>query len=136
MRPPIFDEAKERLAKHIVAWGYAESREEYRAWLRAAHILPVTSRHDFFGASVVEAIAAGVMPLLPNRLAYPEHLPPELHRACLYASEEEYFARLKQWLEEPPELGETLLEWVRTYDWKHMGPVYDKAMETLCEIRG
>ena len=33
-----------------------------------------TADHEFFGISVVEAIAAGAYPLLPRRLAYPEIL--------------------------------------------------------------
>ena len=28
--------------------------------------------HEFFGISAAEAIAAGLFPILPNRLAYPE----------------------------------------------------------------
>ena len=30
------------------------------------------SRHEFFGISAAEAAAAGAMPVLPERLAYPE----------------------------------------------------------------
>ena len=67
--PPIFSEAKTRLAEQIVHWGYAESFAEYAKWLWRADILPVTSIHDFFGISVVEAIYCGCTPLLPKRLA-------------------------------------------------------------------
>ena len=31
-----------------------------------------SANHEFFGIGIVEAIAAGAYPLLPNRLAYPE----------------------------------------------------------------
>jgi len=40
--------------------------------LSEADVFVSTARHEFFGISVVEAIAAGVYPLLPRRLSYPE----------------------------------------------------------------
>jgi len=70
--PPIFDAAKTRLAKHIVHWGHADSLEAYHKLLLQSDILAVSSNQDFFGISIVEAIAAGAQPLLPRRLAYPE----------------------------------------------------------------
>lgn len=72
--PPCFDMAKDALMDHIIHWGYMGSREAYIALLREADILPVTSIQDFFGISIVEAIDAGVYPLLPDRLSYPELL--------------------------------------------------------------
>ena len=44
-----------------------------------------TARHEFFGLSVVEAVAAGAYPLLPNRLAYPELLAAADDRAAAEA---------------------------------------------------
>jgi glycosyltransferase involved in cell wall biosynthesis len=71
--PPVFAEAKIRLARHILFWGYCPGREDYLKWLWRAHLLPVTSNQDFFGYSVAEALACGVRAILPDRLAYPEH---------------------------------------------------------------
>ena len=34
-----------------------------------------TARHEFFGVAVVEALLAGCLPWLPDRLSYPELLP-------------------------------------------------------------
>ena len=67
--PAIFSRAHFHLAAHVVHWGFVESRADYHTWLQKAQVLPVTSRHDFFGLSVVEAVAAGVWPLLPRSLA-------------------------------------------------------------------
>jgi len=54
--PPIFAEAKEKLRSKILHWGYAESFGDYKKWITQADILPVSSRQDFFGGSVVEAM--------------------------------------------------------------------------------
>lgn len=70
--PEIFGRARSLLSKHILHWGEA-SRTDYVSWLNRATLLPVTSKHDFFGISVLEAAGNGVLPLLPRRLAYPEH---------------------------------------------------------------
>ncbi|HYW78405.1 MAG TPA: DUF3524 domain-containing protein, partial [Thermoguttaceae bacterium] len=74
--PPIFESAKERFARQIDRWGYQPCRSDYEAALAGADVVVSTAIHEFFGISVVEAIAAGAYPLLPERLAYPEILAP------------------------------------------------------------
>jgi glycosyltransferase involved in cell wall biosynthesis len=73
-RPSVFDRAKQLLADRIGRWGYQHSRAEYQAALAEADVIVSTARHEFFGISVCEAIAAGAYPVLPRRLAYPELL--------------------------------------------------------------
>ena len=70
--PDVFDHAREEFADEIARWGYQESREDYEAALAESDVVVSTARHEFFGIAVVEAVAAGAYPLLPNRLAYPE----------------------------------------------------------------
>ena len=82
-----------RLADAIEHWGYVASRAEYLRLLAASDLVISTADHEFFGISVLEAIAAGAFPLLPNRLSYPELIPPELHSACLYNDEDDLFAK-------------------------------------------
>ena len=50
--PPIFAEAKEKLANKIIHFGYAKSFADYAKWLWHADILPTTSHQDFFGGSI------------------------------------------------------------------------------------
>ncbi|RMG60015.1 MAG: glycosyltransferase, partial [Bacteroidetes bacterium] len=129
-----FEAARRRLASEIVHWGYVPDRDAYWRWLQQADILPVTSRHDFFGRSVVEAMAAGVLPLLPRRLAYPEHLPESWQATCLYGDEDELKLRLGQWLEHGwPAPQQHLRQAVRRYDWALLCPIYD---ERLAHMRG
>jgi len=68
-------EARDHLAPKILHDGPVDAFETYASWLWHADILPVTSRQDFFGGSVAEAVHCGCHPVLPRRLAYPEHLP-------------------------------------------------------------
>ena len=93
--PKIFNKAKQVLEKRIINWGYIEKKESYHKILSSSDILPITSNHDFFGISTVEAIVHGVIPLLPNRLTYPEHIPKKLHGNYLYNSEDELYIKLK-----------------------------------------
>jgi glycosyltransferase involved in cell wall biosynthesis len=72
--PAVFDRARERWADRIDRWGYQQKRADYEAALREADVIVSTADHEFFGIGVVEAVAAGAYPLVPNRLAYPEVL--------------------------------------------------------------
>ena len=92
--PVVFEQAKNIFKNEIVQWGYTKSFDEYAEWLRKADILPVTSNQEFFGASVVEAIYCGTWPILPNRLAYPELLPKELHQQHLYSTEIDLYNKI------------------------------------------
>jgi glycosyltransferase involved in cell wall biosynthesis len=70
--PPIFDRARTQLSEHIEHWGYQADRHVYEQLLADADVFVSTASQEFFGLSVVEAVAAGCYPLLPRRLAYPE----------------------------------------------------------------
>lgn len=71
--PTCFAEARKRLQHRIVHFGYTRDRSGYEQLLMKADILPVTSAQDFFGISVVEAMASGAWPLLPGGRVYSEH---------------------------------------------------------------
>jgi glycosyltransferase involved in cell wall biosynthesis len=70
--PECFAAARRSLGDRVARWGYLESRAAYRTELEQADVFVSTARHEFFGISAAEAIAAGCFPLLPDRLAYPE----------------------------------------------------------------
>ncbi|HHL39804.1 MAG TPA: DUF3524 domain-containing protein [Deltaproteobacteria bacterium] len=131
-RPSEFDEARRRLGPRIVRFGYVKERREYARWLHRADILPVTSRHDFFGCSVVEAIYCGVYPLLPRRLAYPEHIPRRLHGRHLYDGYVDLVEKLAAAVKDIDETRKTTLRSaVERYDWSLTAPLYDEALEGM-----
>jgi len=130
--PKVFTEARQRLGKRIVHFGYAENFADYARWLWRADILPVTSSHDFFGVSVVQAIYCRCAPLLPQRLAYPEHLPAALQERFFYDGFDDLLGRLRTMLQSLP-VPETaaLRDHVGRYDWGELAGRYDDLFESL-----
>jgi glycosyltransferase involved in cell wall biosynthesis len=70
--PSAFERARDELSDVIEAWGHRPTREEYLSTLGWADVFVSTAAHEFFGLAAVEAAACGALPLLPDRLAYPE----------------------------------------------------------------
>lgn len=130
--PAIFKEAQTRLADKILQFGYADDFETYVHWLYQGDILPVTSNQDFFGASIVEAMACDVVPLLPKRLAYPEHLPKAFHSVYFYEKEKEYLKRLQGLIFNANVIRkQNVHQYVMRYDWKELIELYDVAFQEV-----
>ncbi|MEE4314616.1 MAG: DUF3524 domain-containing protein [Desulfofustis sp.] len=70
--PPCFARARRELGQQIIHFGYLPERKDYLALLAQGDIVVSTAHHEFFGLAVIEAVRAGCLPVLPNRLAYPE----------------------------------------------------------------
>jgi glycosyltransferase involved in cell wall biosynthesis len=73
-QPPVFAEIKQLLEQQgaLGQWGHVERAEDYRQLLAESHVVLSTALHDFQGLAVLEAVAAGCVPLVPDRQAYPE----------------------------------------------------------------
>ncbi len=99
-QPKTFDLIKSHFSKQLVHWGFVKKREDYWSLLCQASLVPVTSLQDFFGASALEAMAAGAPTLLPNRLAFPEHLKGGL-KDLLYQDFDELIKKSVYWLKNP-----------------------------------
>lgn len=123
----IFSKALTILKEKIVHLGYVENYADYVNLLSLADILPVTSFHDFFGVSVVEAIAAGCIPLLPQRLSYPEHLDPSKYPDLFYKNDKQFLSKLRIKLTYPT-VNTYLREEMYKYDWSQLRTKY---LETI-----
>jgi len=123
--PAYLKKAREVLASRIIQDGPVQSAREYASWCWRSDLQPVTSAQEFFGGSVVEAAYCDVQPLLPDRLAYPEHFPGE---DIYYQSDEELTERLAamiesgSWRDRP-----SLRRYVEACDWSVAIRHYDEA---------
>ncbi|MEL7021889.1 MAG: DUF3524 domain-containing protein [Bacteroidota bacterium] len=136
-QPSIFAEARRRLADRLIHYGYAPDLGTYARLLWQSDVLPVTSQQDFFGGSVVEAIFCQTFPLLPHRLAYPEHIPEALQARHLYNDERELYEKLKSFLIHYPQsnaLKEEQQNFVVGYDWSTLADEYDSRASRLIAL--
>ena len=135
-QPAAFEAGFRRYADRVLHYGYAESFEAYASLLWRADLVVSTSVHEFFGVSMLEAIACGCHPVLPDRLTYPELIPAALHRPLLHApvlydTEDDLFETLRRVLTQrdhrlPPAV---LREVVEPLAWSRHIEAYDALFE-------
>ncbi|MBJ6136577.1 DUF3524 domain-containing protein [Marinobacter litoralis] len=70
--PVEFEAIRKEFHHRLEKFGYADTREEYYQWLQRADIVLSTAIHEFQGLAVLEAVAKGCIPILPDRQVYPE----------------------------------------------------------------
>lgn len=71
--PDVFDKGRTDFATCTDGWGYVD-RETYTHNVRAAGIVVSSAIHEFQGLALLEGLAAGLRPVVPDRLAYPEYI--------------------------------------------------------------
>ena len=137
-QPPAFETAFRRYADRIIHYGYAEDLPEYASLLHRADLVVSTSKHEFFGVAIMEAIRCGCHPLLPNRLTYPELIPERLHRPLLHApvlyeDDNELFEVLRRILtgEEQPLPPPVLRAIPEALAWPDQVVAYDRLFEAV-----
>jgi glycosyltransferase involved in cell wall biosynthesis len=107
-------------------------RDEYVKVLRSATISPVTSLHDFFGISVVEAILSGVKVFVPQRMAYHEHFTIEDHKTFSYRDSSELVTKVMDHKNQSIKNSITHCE---RYLWKNLISQYDCHFSTIAKNR-
>ena len=111
---------------------YTKSFDEYACWLWKADILPVTSKQDFFGASIMEAVYCNTSPLLPKRLTYPELFDTKNNPQLFYEDFDDLVFKLECAINNISKIRNQKTQYLATdFDWKNMAPYYDNEYEIL-----
>jgi len=136
-QPIEFEQIATEFSSHIVQFGYAESRHHYLSWLAGADMVLSTALHEFQGLSVLEAVQLGCIPVLPNRLVYPEFFAADyLYTSNLDAPDKESMAAatLIEKLGRALDQGNSAATSVEHLTWPVMKPKYEKLFNSVCYI--
>ena len=132
--PEIFNEAKVKLKDNLLQFGFCNSFDEYQNWLNKSDILPVTSIQDFFGVSIAEGIYAGLLPVLPNRLSYPELINIKDNKSIFYNTDKEFIDLLIYNIIHYKDLRKYTNKYkdlIYRFDWSNIKNVYDDKFEEI-----
>jgi glycosyltransferase involved in cell wall biosynthesis len=131
-RPEVFDTARDRLGSHIRHFGYVESRADYVSLLWEADVVVSTSRQEFFGISMAEAVWCGAWPIAPRALVYEDLYGGACCDQHLYRDDAELVRLLQNALTTPHlEPSPLLRQRLQAFDWKQMGPRFDARFDEL-----
>lgn len=117
--------------EEIVHFGFAPTKEQYGRLLWQSDIVVSTTRHEFFGVGMVEAMAAGCVPCAPNRYNYPGLLPEALHKQLLWESEADLIARLESLLTGALPGRQALQTAAARFGWERVAPEWDRVLGRL-----
>ncbi len=131
--PESFDRLPDLLGDRLVAYGFLPD-DEYLDILQRTDVVVSTAYHEFFGIAIIEAMAAGAFPVLPDRLVYPDRIPIARHGTCLYEDRDDLVGKVRWVIDHRGDAAQIATELARTvqqYDWSVVAPAYDAALEDL-----
>ena len=130
-------EARSALGDRVVQFGHLP-RSDYVALLGRADVVVSAATPEYIGISEDEAEATGAVPVLPDRLSYPEVVPTAWHGSSLYP-DGGLTTRLREVLTGLPEWRarcEGLSAAMRRFDWREVADIYDDGLEALAARYG
>ncbi len=137
-RPKAFLKAEKRYGSRILQYGYCKNKADYTGWLSKADITVSTAIQENFGIATVEAIRAGCIPLLPDRLSYPELIPEKFHKDTIYSSDDELVTKLIETLQglhdnKSAGIQPELAEYFSSCSWEKKAAEYDEMFLSVRE---
>jgi len=73
--PGEFDQIKNIFSKELNHYGFIEEADQYYEIISSSSMILSTAIHEFQGVAVLEAVARGCIPVVPDRLVYKEIFP-------------------------------------------------------------
>ena len=135
--PSCFKEAETQFKDELLHFGYLPSKEAYLELVQSCDIILSTALHEFQGLAVLEAIALGLTPVVPNRLAYPDFIPKRyLHPSSSEDIEQESLELCKvltRLYNEKQSLVPHSVD-VSHLSWSALAPRYQEIMEKTSQL--
>jgi glycosyltransferase involved in cell wall biosynthesis len=132
--PEEFVTAEDKFKDKLLQFGYVPNRAAYEKWLKQGAVVVSTSMQENYGISVIEAMIAGCVPLLPNRLSYPEILPEKYHEQFLYRNRHDLIEKLISIISDYTryeEIQGRLSQEMRSFLWENVIGQYDRVLGRL-----
>jgi glycosyltransferase involved in cell wall biosynthesis len=132
-QPAEYQDSIDALGDRVVQAGHLPE-SAYLEALHSADVVLSTAHQEFFGVSVVEGMYAGALPVLPDRLVYPERVPEGLGDRCLYRTATQLAGRLAAIAADPSiarDLAGVVRSSVAQFDWSVVGPQTDAWLESV-----
>jgi glycosyltransferase involved in cell wall biosynthesis len=122
------------LGDRVVVEGHLP-RDEYVELLLRSDVVLSMATQEFFGIAMVEAIAAGCVPVLPDGLSYPEVIPSPWHDVALHdrsgTGPGDHLRSVLTDLHAARRAVDGLAATMQRFDWSALAPVYDERLERL-----
>lgn len=123
-KPNAFQQIIANHSHQCLNIGFIESRTKYIQVLQQADVVLSTAYHDFQGLAMLEAVACGCKPIIPNRLVYPEYYP---QNNC-YDSNPDDVLKEAQSIFKLLKNADQLLDSAPDMSWKNLKPFYEKIL--------
>jgi glycosyltransferase involved in cell wall biosynthesis len=124
------------LGERVIHRGHLP-RDQYVDLVLRSDVVLSTAKQEFFGIAMVEAIAAGCVPVLPDDVSYPEIVPPGWHDAALHdwrgAGAVDHLRSVLTDLPAARQAVDGLAGSMRRFDWSVVAPAYDDRLVRLVE---
>jgi glycosyltransferase involved in cell wall biosynthesis len=130
---PELAELAKRWPERVEHSGFAESAADYARLLWESDIVVSTTRHEFFGVGMVEALYCECIPIAPRRYNYPALVPAAWHERCLFEDEEGLIQQLAALIK-----GEVLSDGAgrisaKRFAWEAVTAEWDDAVHAISE---
>lgn len=131
--PHAFEQIQQTHAEHIKTFGYIDDGPSYKALLAQCDVVLSTAIHECLGVSVMEAVSAGCLPLVPDRLSYPSLIPSKYrYLSCLDSIEQEAIEAVDHLLTMDFSTDALLRASFEQYSWPELSNLYrDKLLSLI-----
>lgn len=132
--PSEFTLIKEHFSNQLNYFGYIDDVNDYWSLLSGCDVVLSTAIHEFQGVAVMEAVAAGCLPLVPDRLSYKELINDQYrYISYLNSPEEESISAVDTLLTMRLQIegSNTLREEFKQYSWSSLIGRYQKSINKL-----